>query len=363
MKIAYIMLKGLPLGGGVEKYTEEIGARLVERGHEVVVYTQRNFGTRDGYYRGMKIKTVPTLNMRGFDKLLATLYASIMQAFEPNVDIVHFHGLGSAYAGLFPRLMKRRVVMQGHGIEWMRSRWSPAVRLLLKCMEKIAMRFTEGLTVVSKVQQDYLKETYGRESIVIRNGVNLPCELSPSRISGLGLEGQKYILFAARLVEEKGAHYLIDAFRAIETDMKLVIAGDAKHEEVYKGKLKKLAGDDPRILFPGFVHGELLSELFSNAYLFVLPSDLEGLPIALLEAMSYGNCCLVSDIQENLEALEGNGFTFRQGNVESLREELRRLILSPEIVAEIRPKAKDYVLAEYTWDKVCDRVENFYRNI
>jgi glycosyltransferase involved in cell wall biosynthesis len=178
-----------------------------------------------------------------------------------------------------------------------------------------------------------------------------------------GLEPNRYILFAARLVEEKGAHYLIEAFRNVKTNMKLVIAGDAAHSGKYKVSLKQKAEGDIRIIFPGFVTGEPLEELFSNAYIFCLPSTLEGLPIALLEAMSYGNCCLASDIPENLEAIEKYGYTFRNRQSEDLRGILSDLIEHPEKVESKKEAARQHVLRNYSWDRIADQMEILYHSL
>ena len=182
----------------------------------------------------------------------------------------------------------------------------------------------------------------------------------PGKIHELGLEKNRYILFAARLVAEKGPDFLIQAFRDIDTDMKLVVAGDAAHAEGFKAELRRLAGDDERILFPGFVTGQLLEELFSNAYVFCLPSTLEGLPIALLEAMSYGNCCLASNIPENLEAVEDHGYIFINRDAGDLRKQLEYLIRHPERVEEKKQNAKEHVLNNYSWDTITDQMEALY---
>ena len=179
----------------------------------------------------------------------------------------------------------------------------------------------------------------------------------------MGLEKNRYILFAARLVAEKGPHFLIEAFQGMDTDMKLVVAGDANHAEDYKTGLREMAKHDDRILFPGFVTGQLLEELFSNSYIFCLPSTLEGLPIALLEAMSYGSCCLASDIPENLEAIEKFGYTFKNRNATDLREKLAYLVENPEKVREKKKISRAYVLNNYSWDTVADQMEELYLSI
>lgn len=167
-----------------------------------------------------------------------------------------------------------------------------------------------------------------------------------------GLQGNDYIFFAARLVREKGAHYLIDAYKRLKTDLKLVIAGDVQHEDKYKSELYKLAEGNKNIIFTGFVTGKLLNELFSNCYIFVLPSEIEGLPTVLLEAMSYGNCCLVSDMAENLEALSNYGYIFKNKDVNDLTEKLEFLLNNKDEVNAFMEKARDYVLENYSWDKI-----------
>ena len=363
MKISYIVLKSLPFGGGIEKYTEEIGSRLAKRGHEVTVYTMRHYGAKDGNFKGMNVKTVPTIKSKSLEKIIASFVATLKQCMERKVDIVHFHAFGPAMFNFIPRLMQRKVVVQGHGLEWKRSKWGTTGRLFLKLSEVPSIKFPHILTVVSRVQQKYIKEKYNRDSVYIPTGVNPPKIEPPELIKRHGLKGNDYILFAARLVSEKGAHYLIEAFKKLNTDLKLVIAGDAEHEDKYKAKLKALAESNKNIIFTGFVTGKLLNELFSNCYLFVLPSEIEGLPTALLEAMSYGNCCLVSDIQENLEALNGYGYKFRSKDVDDLADQLEYLINNKDAVETVKEKAPKYVLKNYSWDRITDQFEDLYHRL
>jgi glycosyltransferase involved in cell wall biosynthesis len=364
MKIAYIALKGMPLGGGIEKYTEEVGSRLVKNGHEVVVYAMKHYGASDGFYKGMKIKTVPSIKTKSFEKLSAAFFATVKHGIEENKDyITHFHAFGPAMFCLIPRLMGRLIVVQGHGLEWKRTKWGLAGKIFLKLTEAPSVRLPHKITVVSNVQRNYIKEKYGKESVYIPTGVNPPQIESPDLIKKFGIEGNDYILFAGRLVKEKGVHYLIEAFKKLKTELKLVIAGDAQHEDEYKALLNEMSKNNKNILFAGFATGKLLHELFSNSRIFVLPSEIEGLPTALLEAMSYGNCCVVSDIPENLEALGGMGFTFKNGNVDDLAEKLHFLINNDDAVISVKDKAKEYVLKRYSWDKIAACFEEFYTNL
>lgn len=353
----------MPLGGGIEKFTEEVGARLVKRGHKITAYAMKHYGAKNGYYKGMKIKLIPSVKYRSLEKITASLNATLTECLEGNAEIYHFHAFGPAMFCFIPRLLGRRVVVQGHGIEWKRSKWGRFIKSILKLTEYPSIKFPNIVTVVSKVQKEYLKKRYGIESIHIPPGVNPPIMRKPDIIKKFGLNGKDYILFAARLVREKGLHYLIEAYLRLKTDLKLVVAGGAEHEESYKSQIYRMAKKNDKIIFTGFITGELLYELFSNCYIFVLPSEVEGLPIALLEAMSYGNCCLVSDIPENIEAISNYGYTFKNRDVSDLVNKLEFLIKHPEAVNSINEFAKEYVLQNFSWDTIAAKFEKLYTNL
>ena len=363
MKIAYLVLKGMPLGGGIEKYTEEVGSRLVQRGHKVTVYAMRHYGAVNGVHRGMHIKTVGTIKSKSFEKITASLSATLHETLHGKADIVHFHAFGPSMFCSIPRLFGRRVIVQGHGIEWQRSKWNTAGRLFLKLMEWPSVMLPHALTAVSKIQKDYIFHKYGRECRYIPTGVNTPVREAPDLIKQYGLSGDDYILFAARLVREKGAHYLIEGYNRLRTDKKLVIAGDAQHEGAYKKELRALAGGNNNIVFTSFATGKLLHELFSNCCVFVLPSEIEGLSTALLEAMSYGNCCLVSDIPENREALNGLGYTFRNKDAQDLSDKLAFLLNDRGAIGKFKREAQDHVLRNFSWDDIAMQFETFYIDI
>lgn len=361
MKIAYIILKSISWGGGIEKYTEEVGSRLAAKGHEIVIYTMRHYSETTSY-RGMRIVPIPTLKTKSLEKITASFIATMLQIFERNIDIVHFHAFGPAMCCFIPRILGRKTVVQGHGLEWKRTRWGLGGQLFLRLAEVPSVMFSNAITVVSRVQQRYIRKRYGRESIYIPTGINSPQLEEPNLIKQYGVNGDDYILFAARLVQEKGAHYLIEAYKDLRTDLKLVIAGDALHEEDYKSKLYKIAQGNKNIIFTGFATGKLLNELFSNCYLFVLPSEIEGFSTTLLEAMSYGNCCLVSDIPENIEAMRELGFSFKNKDIHDLKERLQYLINNRATVESFKEKAKNYALDNYSWDRITLEFEKFYNN-
>jgi len=364
MRIAFIAVKGIPVGGGIEKVTEEIGSRLVAKGHEVIVYSSKDYGTvADCVFKGMHIKTVRSINTKAFHKLSICYHATRDVICNRTADLVHFHAIGPSVFSIFPRIRSIPTVVQAHGLEWKRDKWGFVGKSFFKLADYSVVYFPDKATSVSKVQKKYFEDKFGREVVYIPNGVS-PVEKQPANwILEQGIVPNRYILFAARLVEEKGAHFLIDAFRRLDTDMKLVIAGDAAHMERYKAKLHELAGDDKRIIFPGFVTGMPMQELFSNAYLFCLPSTLEGLPVALLDAMNFGNCCLSSDIPENIEAIEDHGYTFRSRDSDDLEHVLKTLIERPEMVEAKKKEALDHVRSNYSWDRVTDMMESLYSSI
>lgn len=225
----------------------------------------------------------------------------------------------------------------------------------------MAAKYADEVIVLSKNMQGYFLEKYNRETVFIPNGINKPELKSADLISRqYQLEKDGYILFLARIVPEKGLHYLIEAFSQIETEKKLVIAGGNSHSHDYMDYIKELAAKDERIIMTDFVHGQCLEELYSNAYIFVLPSDVEGMALSLLEAMSYGNCCLVSDIEENTEVIGEYAKTFKKGEVSDLREKLTKLLNSPETVKHYKEISRNYICDKYNWDKVVDETLNLY---
>jgi glycosyltransferase involved in cell wall biosynthesis len=361
MKITHVVLKTLPFGGGIEKYIEEIGPRLVQKGHEIVVYTMRHYGMPPSDYKGMRIKTVAALPTKTGEKITSSLLATLDVCFKEKPDVGHFHSF-TQQTTFLPKWLGIPVLVQGHGLEWKRSRWSPVGKAFLKLSEWIMVNSADRLSVVSQVQQTYLKETYGKESVYIPTGINPPKRQEPSEVTRLwGLKGRDYFLSAGRLVPEKGIHTLIEAYQGLgRTDLKLVIAGDAGHEKKYLRKLQGLAQGNPKILFTGYVTGEPYAELMSNAYAFVLPSELEGLPTVLLEAMSYGNCCLASDIAENLEALGGKGQTFKVRETRDLKEKLGELAGNAPEVDRLRTLAPQGLLETFHWDKIAEQFDRLY---
>lgn len=251
-----------------------------------------------------------------------------------------------------------------HGLDWQRAKWGRFASWFIKTGEKNAVKYADEIIVLSKGVQDYFRKEYDRETVFIPNGANRPEKKDAKIITEKwGLTKDSYILFLGRIVPEKGEHYLIEAFKGIGTDKKLVIAGGISDTAGYGKELKELAKDDKRVIFTGFVQGRELEELYSNAYVYCLPSDLEGMPLSLIEAMAYGNCCLTSDISECAEVVEDRAVVFKKSNVADLRTRLLDLIEHKDIVEKYKSEAADFICDKYEWHKVTRQTETLYKGV
>lgn len=369
MKIAMIGHKRIPSReGGVEIVVEELSTRLVKRGYQVDVYNRKGRNVQDKNankenrkikkYKGVNIITIPTINKKGLDALIYSFFASIRAIFG-KYDILHYHAEGSCAMLWIPHLFRKKIVVTIHGLDWQRAKWGGFATKYIKFGEKLAAKYADEIIVLSKGIQKYFKDTYNRDTKFIPNGVNKPT-LRQAKIikEKYGLEKDSYILFLARIVPEKGLHYLIEAFKKTDTDKKLVIAGEASHTNDYLKKIKKSIKDDNRIIMTGFVQGIELQELYSNCLIYCLPSDVEGMPLSLLEAISYGCNCLVSDIEENKQITEeANVITFKKGNIGDLEEKLQKLLNNDN---KNKVYANDEFFKVHNWDYIEEKIEKIY---
>ena len=278
-------------------------------------------------------------------------------------DVVHIHAEGPAFFAWLPKMFGKKVIVTIHGLDWQREKWKGGFgSKFIHQGEKNAVKYADEIIVLSKGVQDYFKKRYGRKTVFIPNGVNRP-KIQESKLitEKYGLEKNSYILFLGRLVPEKGIRYLVEAFKNVKTDKKLVIAGGSSDTDSFMKELKDIAKDDDRIIFTGFVQGQILKELYSNAYIYTLPSDLEGMPLSLLEAMSYGNCCLVSNIPECTEVVEDKALVFKKSDVNDLLTKIQKACDYPEMITKIKEQATDFILRKYNWDFVTKETMNLYR--
>ncbi len=372
LHIAMIGQKSVPSrDGGVEVVVWELAKRLHEDGYEVDCYNRMGYeddsvkydrisGKKGLYYGGIRMIPVPTIKSASFNAVIYAVLATIMASFK-KYDVLHFHAEGPCIMLWLPKLLGKKVVVTIHGLDWKRAKWGGFASDIIKSGEKMAAKYADEVIVLSKDVQDYFKETYGRDTHFISNGISKATKREANEIkTKYGIDKDEYIMTLSRVVPEKGIHYLLEAYREIDSDKKLVIAGGSSNARAYMDLIHKMAKADKRVILTGFVKGTRLEELISNAYLYVLPSDVEGMSISLLEAMSYGNACLVSDIKENTDVVEDKAESFKHGDVEDLRQKLSLLLNNPNIVDSYRENASEYICDRFSWDKMKEETEKLY---
>jgi glycosyltransferase involved in cell wall biosynthesis len=363
MKISFLIAKDLLEGeGGIEKVTREVGRRLVARGHSVIAYSTTGDGACPTHWEGMQVRWLPRAKPYWTEKVAGSLYGAALARFrDPQADIYHLH---SVAAGATARLLRgwgAGCVLQMHGIEWQRSRWGNAAKATLQVLEKVSFAGASAVTAVSREQCRYYEQHFHMPVVFIPTGTALSPQIASAHLAAIGIEPGKYFFTAVRLVREKGLHYLIPAFRKAGGDWKLVIAGGDGGDREYLRQLRELAMGCNCIRFMGHVKEPLLGELYSSAGAYVQASEIEGMSISLLDAMSYSRCCIVSDIPENLDALGDSGLSFHAANIDDLARQMRWVVQSRRAAGEIGERAKARVLREFSWDSVTDNLEDLYR--
>ena len=358
MRVAFIGGRGvISKYSGIETYYEEVGRRLAANGDDVTVYCRNYFTPAIARHNNMRLVRLPTISSKHLETVIHTFLSTLHVCFS-RCDVVHYHCLGPALFSFLPRLFGKKAVVTVQGLDWKRKKWGRIASAVLRWGEKASAGFPDATVVVSQELQQHYRLTHLVETAYIPNGAMLRTRTAGVCLQKWGLEPDKYILFMGRFSPEKNCHLLIEAFKRIETDVKLVLAGGSSHSDDYMAALHCHESD--RIRFVDWVAGEALNDLLTNATLFVLPSDLEGLSLALLEAMGAGLCTLASDIPENREVIGDAGFTFAPGDVKDLKRMLRLLIGAPEIRGITGLRARERVRELYQWDRVTTEIRGIY---
>ena len=371
MRIAMVGHKRVPSReGGIEVVVEELAARMVMHGHSVTCYNRTGHHVSGkeydiehlDEYRGIRLKRVPTIDRKGLAAVTSSFFGCLAAAFGP-YDVVHIHAEGPAMFSWLPRLTGKRVVLTVHGLDWARDKWKGSFgSWYIHTGEKTGVRFAHEIIVLNHSTQKYFQDTYGRATRYIPNGVNPVAPAAPDIIrEKYGLEKDSYILYLGRMVPGKG----------LSLSGGCVQEAPHRQEAGHRGRLLRHplvhrpaegAGRRGRPHhFTGFVDGALREELYSNAYLFVLPSDLEGMPLCLLEAMSYGNCVITSDIEECYNVIHDNGIVFRKGDVDDLAQKLTYALEHPNAVRMFKWLAAEYVCTRFPWDKIVVETLKLYQ--
>ena len=377
MKIAVIGVKGLPANqGGIEHYCQALYPRVVERGHSVDLYARSSYVKQPWFsvrqYRGVRVICLPSLPFRGLDALTSAGFAAVVAAFK-GYEVVHFHALGPSLFSFIPRLLSSaKIITTCQGLDWQRGKWGKLSSGIILLGEKTAAKYAHQIIVVSVALKAYFEQTYQVNAVYIPNGPGIYAKSDPSFsfVKSLGLKTGKYLLFLGRLVPEKRPDLLIEAFQRIKNpDWKLVLAGGNSDTTDYINELVKISDGNPNIVFAGELKGSRLSEIVRGAGIFVLPSDLEGLPLAMLEAMREGIPVLASDIPPHRQLIEGEGnitrgYLFNAGSIISCTRTIEQAIAQPEQLASMAKQAQDHVKANYDWEKITtDNLRVYSQNL
>lgn len=364
LKIALLGTRGIPASySGFETCVEQLGQRLVERGHDVTVYCRSHHITyADPMYKGMKLVKLPTIANKYLDTLVHSFISSV-HALPRCYDIALYFIAGNSPVTWVPRLVGTRTMLNVDGLDWKREKWPQMAKKYIQFAEYLATKLPTAYLTDSKVVQAYYADTYGSTPPYIPYGSDVEMLPPGEFVHKYGLEPGRYVLFVGRLVPENCAHHLVQAFRTLSTDMKCVIVGDAAYAEEYIGQLKSMAADDPRVVFTGYVFGKGYHELGTNAGIFVETSGVGGTHPALVEAMAHGSCVVVNNTPENLETIADAGFSY-DGNdgAPSLAKVLQRLIDDSTLRSTYADRARRRAETVYTWETVTDEYERmFYR--
>jgi glycosyltransferase involved in cell wall biosynthesis len=364
-KVSQIGSRGIPgHRGGVERVVEAVAPRLAARGHDVTVYCAATGPNDPKEYMGVKLRHIRSPRSKHLDTLARSFFATLKEIFAGN-QIVHYHASGSAPLAIVPRLMGKKVVVTVHGLDWQRRKWNIFGRLFLQFGEWAAMRLPHKTVVVGPDLKTALDGLYKSDVLLIPNGVEDRVARPAKEILERGLAPRGYVLFLARLVPEKQCHTLIEAWMGLaeKHGYKLAVAGPSWHSEDYAAGLKEMAKNDPSVVFLGEVSEAMLEELYSNCIAYVLPSEVEGMSLSLLDAMAFGACVIASDIPPNAYVVADAGLTFPVRDTAALRACLKRVVDDPAEAERLRGLAKARINAEFRWDQVTLKWEELYRKL
>lgn len=358
MKIAVIGAKGLPSRiSGLEVYVDNVCTGLAED-FEITVFGRKRYCDEIvKSYKGIRIVHIPSINTKHLDAVSYSFFATIAAIFK-GYDVFWYQALGPAVTAFLPKLFGKKILSTVHGLDWKREKFGKLASYVLKKGEKAIAKYADGIIVLNGSDASYFLKTWRRKTDVIPNGVKEARYAAAKSITeNYGVNKGDYFLFLSRLVPEKNVHCLIQAFQELDTDKKLIIAGKGVHTSLYENEVRKMARNSGNIQFAGYVEGTLLEELYSNAYAYILPSTIEGQSIGLLEAMSYGLPCIVSDIPENIGVIKDAGLSFASNNAGALRDILKFAIDHPVELKAMGIKARELAFAEHDWEKTVRRTK------
>ncbi len=365
MKIAIMGIRGIPANyGGFETFAEELAPRLVRRGHSVTVYGRsNNIQYREKQYKGVDLVILPTISHKYFDTVIHTFFCVLHAVFKARYDVILFCNAANSLYTFIPRLFGTKVAINVDGIERKRKKWNILGKAWYLSGEIFAVLFPDIVISDAKVIEAYYKKHYGKGTVFIPYGTDTVRLARKDVLDKYGVEPDRYILYVSRLEPENNAHVVIEAFRSVTQDIKLVIVGDAPYSDEYKKRLRALAGDDARIVFTGYVYGEGYKQFQSNALIYVHATDVGGTHPALIEAMGFGNCVIVNGTEENIEVAGGACVIYHKNDAGDLAEKIASLLKDRSTLENFRARAQAHVERTYSWETVTSQYESLFKNL
>lgn len=362
MKIAIMGIRGIPANyGGFETFAEEISHRLVQRGHQVTVYGRSNIIDYDGdTYKGVRLVILPTISHKYLDTVAHTFLCTF-HSLKERYDVILICNSANSYISFLPRLVGTPVALNVDGLEWKRKKWNKLGQYFYKASEWLATFLPTSIVTDAVVIKKYYKQKFKKDSTLIPYGAPTVKEKSLDVLHQHNLEPRKYVLYVSRLEPENNAHRVVSAFEKVETDLNLVVVGDAPYNDEYIKKLKSTP--DKRIIFTGYVFGNGYRELQSNAYFYVQATEVGGTHPALLEGMGFGNCVLANDVPEHREVLGDAGIFFSANGNGELSKKMQYLLDNPDAVSRYREKTLDRAIRRYSWGKITSDYEMLFKKL
>jgi len=359
LNVAIMGIRGIPASyGGFETFAEELGARLVKRGHKVTVYGRANIiDYRGDYYRGVRLKILPTIRQKYFDTVFHTFLCVFHTVFE-RYDVILICNAANSVFSFLPRIFGSKVVVNVDGIERRRKKWGAVGKAWYFLGELFSVLFPNRIVTDARIIQRYYEDRYSKKSVFIPYGVTAEKVLSQDILAKFGVRPNEYFLYVSRLEPENNAHVVIEAFEKVATDKKLVIVGDAPYAKEYIQSLKQTK--DKRIIFTGYVFGKGYREFQTHSYCYIHATEVGGTHPALVEAMGYGNCVIANGTSENIEVLGRSGLFYGKNDAEDLSTKLQYVVDNPYLVSEQGEQAQMRAKRDYAWAPIVDKYESLF---
>ncbi len=364
MRIASFGFRSIPPSSGsagADKFAVEFLPRLAERGYQVTGYNRIYPGQTKGadQYRGVRVVYFKTIPKSGIDSIIHGIKVTWHILTRNTANIVHIQGNNALFAFIL-KIFGKKVILSIDGTEFEREKWSWFMRKLVLANAYLAVWSCKYIAIDNIFTRELFEKKFKKKFDFISFGAEIRDVKDTDILSKLGLQRGEYFLFVGRFIPDKGLQYLIPAFEKLATNKKLVLVGGSPNPSEFEENLKKT--NDPRIIFAGFIYGDDTVTLMKNSYVYIQPSDIEGLSPVVLSVMGLGTPLICSDIKENLYLVQDEAITFRKSDTDDLRSKMQQSLEEREKHLALAANAKQRILKEYSWETITDQYIELFEN-